>query len=95
MKITDSPSGSGAYKLVEADVTTIGGSLPVNTSGGLKAKVIPRRARRRAVRCTVRAASGEAVKQVDGARIGLAHNIGRPTTMSAVTILEGAAHGAR
>jgi acetyl-CoA C-acetyltransferase len=32
---------------------------------------------------------GEAVNQVDGARIGLAHNIGGPTAVSAVTILEG------
>ena len=30
-----------AYKLVEAEVTTVGGSLPVNPSGGLKAKGHP------------------------------------------------------
>ena len=35
------------------------------------------------------------VAQVDGARISLAHNIGGPTAMSAVTILEGSANGAR
>jgi acetyl-CoA C-acetyltransferase len=64
----------GGHKLVEADVTTIGGGLPVNPGGGLNAK---------------------AVEQVDGARIGLAHNIGGPTAVSAVTILEGTAHGAR
>jgi len=29
------------------------------------------------------------VNQVDGARIALAHNIGGPTAVSAVTILEG------
>ena len=34
---------------------------------------------------------GEAVNQVDGARIALAHNIGGPTAVSAVTILEGSA----
>jgi hypothetical protein len=32
---------------------------------------------------------GEAINQVGGARIGLAHNIGGPTAVSAVTILEG------
>lgn len=47
----------GGHKLVEAEVTTVGGALPVN--------------------------------QVDGARVGLAHNIGGPTAVSAVTILEG------
>ena len=30
---------------------------------------------------------GESTNQVDGARIGLAHNIGGPTAVSAVTIL--------
>ena len=40
-------------------------------------------------------ACSEAVNQVDGAWIRLAHNIGGPTAVSAVTILEGAAHGAR
>ena len=33
--------------------------------------------------------SGEAVDQVDGARIQLAHNIGAPTAVAAGTILEG------
>lgn len=32
---------------------------------------------------------GAAVNQVNGARIGLAHNIGGPTAVSAVTIVEG------
>ncbi|KAB7755089.1 hypothetical protein MPHL43072_17975 [Mycolicibacterium phlei DSM 43072] len=31
--------------------------------------------------------------QVDGARIGLAHNIGGPTAVAAVTILEGVSSG--
>ena len=35
-----------------------------------------------------------ASNQVDGARIGLAHNIGGPTAVSAVTILEGPAQAA-
>jgi acetyl-CoA C-acetyltransferase len=36
---------------------------------------------------------GTAVNQVDGARIGLAHNIGGPTAVSAVTIVEGGGSG--
>jgi acetyl-CoA C-acetyltransferase len=32
---------------------------------------------------------GSASNQVDGARIALAHNIGGPTAVSAVTLLEG------
>ena len=38
---------------------------------------------------------GKAVNQVDRARIGLAHNIGGPTMVSAAAILEGPDHGAR
>jgi acetyl-CoA C-acetyltransferase len=37
---------------------------------------------------------GEAANQVDGARVALAHNIGGPTAVSAVTILEGSVNGA-
>jgi acetyl-CoA C-acetyltransferase len=36
---------------------------------------------------------GEAANHVDGARVALAHNIGGPTAVSAVTILEGSASG--
>jgi hypothetical protein len=38
---------------------------------------------------------GEAVNQVDDARVALAHNIGGPTAASAVTILKGSSNGAR
>jgi acetyl-CoA C-acetyltransferase len=80
----------GAYKLVEAEVTSIGGSLPVNPSGGLKSKGHPPGATGVA-QCVelFHQLRGDAVNQVDGARIGLAHNIGGPTAVSAVTILEG------
>jgi acetyl-CoA C-acetyltransferase len=80
----------GAYKLVEAEVTAVGGSLPVNPSGGLKAKGHPPGATGVA-QCVelFQQLRGEAVNQVDGARIALAHNIGGPTAVSAVTILEG------
>lgn len=85
----------GAYKLLEAEVTTVGGALPVNTSGGLKAKGHPPGATGVA-QCVelFEQLRGDAVNQVDGARIGLAHNIGGPTAVAAVTILEGpGSHG--
>jgi acetyl-CoA C-acetyltransferase len=80
----------GAYKLLETEVTSIGGALPVNPSGGLKAKGHPPGATGVA-QCVelFEQLRGHAANQVDGARIGLAHNIGGPTAVSAVTILEG------
>lgn len=80
----------GGYKLLEAEVTSVGGALPVNPSGGLKAKGHPPGATGVA-QCVELFAQlrGDAVNQVDGARIGLAHNIGGPTAVAAVTILEG------
>jgi len=80
----------GAYKLIEAGVTNVGGALPVNPSGGLKAKGHPPGATGVA-QCVelFEQLRGEAANQVDGARIALAHNIGGPTAVSAVTILEG------
>jgi acetyl-CoA C-acetyltransferase len=85
----------GGYKLVEAEVTSVGGALPVNPSGGLKAKGHPPGATGVA-QCVELFAQlrGEAANQVDGARVALAHNIGGPTAVSAVTILEGSANGA-
>ena len=86
----------GGHKLVEADVTTIGGGLRVQPRGVLKAKG-HRPGATGVAQCVELFAPPryEAVKQVDGARIGLAHNIGGPTAVSAVTMLEGAGHVAR
>jgi acetyl-CoA C-acetyltransferase len=70
-------SGRGG-KLVQEGVTKLGGRLPVNTSGGLKAKGHP-------VGATGTAQAGEIFlqltgqagkRQVDGAEIGVAHNVG-------------------
>ena len=71
----------------------VGGALPVNPSGGLKAKGHPPGATGVA-QCVELFAQlrGEAANQVDGARVALAHNIA--TSVSAVTILEGSANGA-
>jgi acetyl-CoA C-acetyltransferase len=84
----------GGYKLVEAEVTSVGGALPVNPSWGLKAKGHPPGATGVA-QCVELFAQlrGEAVNQVDGARVALAHNIGGPTAVSAVTVLEGSSNG--
>ena len=77
-----------AYKLIESGETYVGGSMPVNPSGGLKAKGHPPGATGVA-QCyeLFNQLRGEAENQVDGARIGLAHNIGGPTAVAAVTIL--------
>ncbi|WP_330255169.1 thiolase family protein [Nocardia sp. NBC_00565] len=77
-----------AHKLVESDSTTIGGPLPVNPSGGLKAKGHPPGATGVAQCVEIfEQMRATAANQVDGARIGLTHNIGGPTAVSAVTIL--------
>ncbi|MCW2903684.1 MAG: putative acetyl-CoA acetyltransferase [Streptosporangiaceae bacterium] len=77
-----------AHELIEKGVTAVGGAKPVNPSGGLKAKGHPPGATGVA-QCVelFEQLRGEANNQVDGARIGLAHNIGGPTAVSAVTVL--------
>ncbi|NKY50879.1 thiolase C-terminal domain-containing protein [Nocardia vermiculata] len=79
-----------AHKLLEAGTTGIGGTLPVNPSGGLKSKGHPPGATGVA-QCVELFSQlrGTAANQVERARIGLAHNLGGPTAVSAVTILEG------
>jgi acetyl-CoA C-acetyltransferase len=65
-------------KLVEEGFTTIGGRLPVNTSGGLKSKGHPVGATGTAQAYELfLQLTGQAEKrQVDDAEIGLAHNVG-------------------
>ncbi|SHN16132.1 thiolase C-terminal domain-containing protein [Cryptosporangium aurantiacum] len=78
----------GAYKLIENGVTSVGGAKPVNPSGGLKAKGHPPGATGVA-QCVelFEQLRGESHNQVDGARNALAHNIGGPTAVSAITVL--------
>lgn len=78
-----------AKKLISSGETEIGGRLPVNPSGGLKAKGHPPGATGVA-QCVelFEQLRGEAVNQVGDPRWGLAHNIGGPTAVAAVTILE-------
>ena len=77
-------------KAIDNKITTLDGSLPINTSGGLKAKGHPVGAT--GVAQIVEVAlqlRGEADKrQVKDARIGLAHNVGGSGASSTVHILE-------
>ena len=79
-------------KAIDNKITTLDGSLPVNTSGGLKAKGHPVGAT--GVAQIVEIAlqlRGEAQKrQVKDARIGLAHNVGGSGATCTVHIMEGA-----
>jgi len=79
-----------AKTMLEKGGTSIGGRLPVNPSGGLKAKGHPPGATGVA-QCVelFEQLRGYAANQVGDVRWGLAHNVGGPTAVSAVTILEG------
>jgi acetyl-CoA C-acetyltransferase len=78
----------GAYKLIEGRETYVGGRIPVNPSGGLKAKGHPPGATGIA-QCVelFEQLLGTSTNQVDGPRWALAHNVGGPTAVAAVTIL--------
>jgi acetyl-CoA C-acetyltransferase len=78
----------GAHRLIEDGVTAVGGAKPVNPSGGLKAKGHPPGATGVAQCVEIfEQLRGQASNQVDGARTGIAHNIGGPTAVSAITVL--------
>ena len=82
--------GEGARATVSG-MTELGGKIPVNTSGGLKAKGHPVGATGVSQICELvlqlRGLAGE--RQVEGARLGLAENIGGLAGTAVVTILEG------
>jgi acetyl-CoA acetyltransferase len=69
----------GCVELLESGATSRGGRLPVNVSGGLLSKGEPLGASALGqVVELVRQLRGEAgLRQVDGARVGLAHTVGR------------------
>jgi len=77
-------------RLTAEGVTALGGDLPVNTSGGLKACGHPVGATGiKQVWEVVTQLRGEAGKrQIDGARIGMTHNVGGTGATVAVHILE-------
>ncbi len=78
-------------KLAESNETRLGGRLPVNTSGGLKAKGHPVGATGTAQAYEIYLQlTGQADKrQVKGARIGLTHNVGGSGATAAVHIYKG------
>ncbi|MNZ59425.1 3-ketoacyl-CoA thiolase [compost metagenome] len=71
------PRGAGA-ELLESGATALGGRIPVNTSGGLLRKGHPVGASGCAqiVELTEQLQGRAGARQVDGARVGLAHNGG-------------------
>jgi acetyl-CoA C-acetyltransferase len=76
--------------LYDEGQTYVGGALPVNTDGGLKASGHPVGATGvKQVVELVKQLRGEAEggRQVDGAEVGLAHNIGGSGATAVVTIL--------
>ena len=79
-----------AGRLTEEGVTALDGDLPVNTSGGLKACGHPVGATGIKQVCeVVMQLRGQAGKrQVDGARIGMTHNVGGTGATVAVHIME-------
>jgi acetyl-CoA C-acetyltransferase len=78
--------------LAEQGATSIGGRIPINTSGGLKSKGHPVGATGVGQVCDVvmqlRGDAGE--RQIEKHRIGLAQNLGGSGATCVVTILEGA-----
>lgn len=87
------PRGEGG-KLVEEGATQLGGRTPVNTSGGLLRKGHPVGATGLAqiVELTEQLQGRSGARQVEGARLGLAHNgggnIGADAAAMCVTILK-------
>lgn len=77
-------------KAVENNITPLDGSLPVNTSGGLKSKGHPVGATGVAqiVELTKQLRGQADKRQVKDARIGLAHNVGGSGATAVVHILE-------
>lgn len=77
-------------RLAEEGVTALGGDLPVNTSGGLKARGNPPGATgiAQAVEVYDQLVGRAEGRQVEGARVGLAHNVGGTGATVTVHILE-------
>ncbi|MEW6222722.1 MAG: thiolase domain-containing protein [Candidatus Hadarchaeota archaeon] len=76
-------------KITEEGVTAIGGKIPVNSSGGLKGKGHPVGATgiAQAVELTLQLRGEAGKRQVTGAEVGLAHNVGGSGGTAVVHIL--------
>jgi acetyl-CoA C-acetyltransferase len=83
------PAGEGG-RLAEEGVTALGGEMPVNTSGGLKARGNPPGATgiAQVVELFDQLRGRAEGRQVDGARVGLAHNVGGTGATVTVHVLE-------
>jgi acetyl-CoA C-acetyltransferase len=77
-------------KAIDNNITTLDGSLPVNTSGGLKAKGHPVGATGVAqiVELTMQLRGEAGKRQLKDAQIGLAHNVGGSGATCVVHIME-------
>jgi acetyl-CoA C-acetyltransferase len=77
-------------KAIDNKITTLDGSLPINTSGGLKAKGHPVGATGVAqiVELTMQLRGEAEKRQVKDAKIGLAHNVGGSGATCVVHIME-------
>jgi acetyl-CoA C-acetyltransferase len=77
-------------KAIDNKITTLDGSLPVNTSGGLKAKGHPVGATGVAqiVELTMQLRGDAGKRQVKDAKIGLAHNVGGSGATCVIHIME-------
>ena len=80
----------GAAELTRAGETTLGGRIPVNTSGGLKAKGHPVGATgvAQAIEIVEQLRGEAGARQVDGAVLGLTQNMGGSGASSVVHIFE-------
>src|SRR5207237_9127723 len=82
------PPGAAGRMTLDGD-TALGGRLPINPSGGLKARGHPLAATGIAqiVECVWQLTGGASGRQLDG-RVALAHSIGGLATNNWVTLLE-------
>jgi acetyl-CoA acetyltransferase len=79
---------AGAAELLEAGVTSLGGRLPVNPSGGLLSKGEPLGASAlgQVVELVHQLRGQAGARQVHGARVGLAHTVGRGANAGVVVL---------
>jgi acetyl-CoA acetyltransferase len=80
-----------AWKALKKGETQLNGSLPINTSGGHKARGHPVGGSGMAQVCELflQLTGNAGKRQVDGAKVGLAHNMGGFACNNIVTILKG------
>jgi acetyl-CoA acetyltransferase len=80
-------AGDGG-RLIDEGVTKLGGKIPINTSGGLKAKGHPVGATGAAQACEIylQLTNQAGRRQVPGADIGLSENVGGSASTGVVTV---------